>query len=316
MLEKLSAEKALQNRKSTRDFCRYPPRDNDLRSQNGLIFPAIKPQFRFSPGQKIFTVGSCFARNIEDHLPDFDIPTRHFSVPKSEWERRPNGLLNEYNPASTAQRLIWAAKGIDTREFIHSAVGSHDKCLDLLLPNGSGVAPNRLMERRNQIDVIYKQLRESDLMILTLGLVECWYDKKYDFWLNRAPPPNIVATQPGRFELIRLDATQTTEMLTEAFKATLGSGTKKILLTVSPVPFGLTFSGTDCVIANSYSKAVLRHSAEELKQRFSGVVDYFPSYEIVTSGGVTSYIKDQIHVRDDIVQRVVGYMLDHYLQDA
>jgi hypothetical protein len=85
-------------------------------------------------------------------------------------------------------------------------------------------------------------------------------------------------------------------MLDEAIGALIEAGTDKILLTVSPVPLTKTFTNEDAVVANSYSKSVLRVCAQELKERHPEV-DYFPSFEIVSSCGLDSFKEDNIHVR-------------------
>jgi len=55
-------------------------------------FPAVQPGFEIDADQRIFCVGSCFARNIEKHLVriGLDVPSARFSVPYGEFagERR------------------------------------------------------------------------------------------------------------------------------------------------------------------------------------------------------------------------------------
>jgi hypothetical protein len=87
------------------------------------------------------------------------------------------------------------------------------------------------------------------------------------------------------------------------------------MLTVSPVPLETSFSGKDCVTANAFSKSVLLVCAGQLTRQFPEV-DYFPSYEIVTSAGPASYLPDARHIRDDTVQRVTSYMIEHYVKEV
>lgn len=86
---------------------------------------------------------------------------------------------------------------------------------------------------------------------------------------------------------------------------------KKIILTVSSVPIQVTFTQNDCVVANEFSKSVLRVRVELLSQKFKNV-DYFPSYEIVKTVGLEAYINDNVHVRDDIVKKITEYMINIY----
>jgi adenylylsulfate kinase len=62
-------------------------------------WPVLAPRFRFSVGDKIFTIGSCFARNIEALLKTlgFRVPTADYRVPLQECpDRWANGILNHH----------------------------------------------------------------------------------------------------------------------------------------------------------------------------------------------------------------------------
>ena len=56
----------------------------------------------------------------------------------------------------------------------------------------------------------------------------------------------------------------------------------RFLLTVSPVPLTATNSGNYVAAATTYSKSVLRAVAGELAKYRPHIVDYFPSYELIT----------------------------------
>ncbi len=51
------------------------------------VWPILTPSFQLRPRTKVFTIGSCFARNIEEHLHrlGFRIPMLDFRVPQEEW---------------------------------------------------------------------------------------------------------------------------------------------------------------------------------------------------------------------------------------
>lgn len=310
---KISGDEALRNAFNTRSINRYPEEDDIARSHDGLLFPEIRPSFKLEPGSKVFTVGSCFARNIEEDLsPYFDLPTLRFRVPKSEYPNRPNGLLNEYNPACMSQRLLWAANKVDTSSFEKSFYGPDDNCVDLLLAAAIGVNKSRAIERRREIDAIYSEIAQSTSLVITLGLIECWYDLETKTYLNQTPAPMAIRANPERYRFEALDVTECFEYMKNGIEASLDSGVKNVLLTVSPVPLLTTFSGKDCVVANSYSKSVLRIVADMLATKFKGRLDYFPSYEIVLSGGLDAY-SDHVHVLPSIVNRIVRYLNKSYM---
>ena len=76
------------------------------------VWPELNPSFRIQPGAKIFTTGSCFARNVEEflHRLGFRIPTLDLKVPMEEYPARPNGILNKYTPAAIFQEIDWTRR--------------------------------------------------------------------------------------------------------------------------------------------------------------------------------------------------------------
>lgn len=281
-----------------------------LRRDRGLV-PTFRPKFRFEPGCRVFTIGSCFARNIEEHLTGYDVPTRRFSAPKHEWPHRPNGLLNEYNAGTIAQRIDRALRG--TAAPPETLVRHADGLVDLLLPSARGtrpVTPERALERREEIDAIYQELALADIVIVTLGLIEAWFDSLTGSYLNRMPPTDAIRADPDRFSLRVMDVDEAYPLLDGAFRMLTDRG-KKILLTVSPVPLTATFSEECAIVANSFSKAVLRVCAHRLASN-RPEVDYFPSYEMVMSSGLAKFSNDNVHVQDGFVREIVLTMLGHY----
>ncbi len=302
---------ALQRTLRIKPAGRFPNCEND-RYVDGLLFPSVTPSFRLPKKSRVFTIGSCFARNIEEALEGYDLPTTRFSVPETEWSGRPNGLLNEYNPHAIAQRIGWAVEGRDTSIIEGVYAGSETRTRDMLLAVGEPVTRERAVQRRNEIDAVYAELIGSDAVIITLGLVECWFDKANGLFLNRMPDPIDMRREKDRYEFHRLDATDTVDALLPAFQALIDAGVQRVVLTVSPVPLQTSFTGMDCVVANAYSKAALLLAANQIAGRFQGKVDYFPSYEIVMSGGLRSFGSDNVHVRNQIVKRVISYMMETY----
>lgn len=302
---------ALTTAKRNRELRNFPRR-TDTRCRHDALFPAFRPKFPivFDAGTKIFTIGSCFARHIEVLLQErhVNLPTLRFAVPQSEWPNMPNGLLNEYTPGTISQRIRHALSG--TRYDPRSIVGSDEAAADLLLPGGSDVERARALERRGEILEIYRDLATSQVAIVTLGYVESWFDRLTGEWLNRLPPRLAADAEPGRFEFRSCGVAESLALLRPAFDMLAAAGIRTIL-TVSPVPLRVTFSQADCVVANDYSKAVLRVCAEEITREYAGV-DYFPSYEIVRSGGISKFWDDNTHVRDDFVTLVVDYMVSSY----
>lgn len=292
---------------------KYPDRE-DLRYSDQLIFPAVTPGFTIPRDASVFTIGSCFARNVEEVLvaQGLTVPTASFAAPSEEAPGRPNRILNQYNPGTMLQCLRSAGQPAN-RAGLYRA-GFH-KALDCLLATGSRpVGKTRARERRQQIADLYGDgLECSDYVIITLGLVEAWYDREDGCYLNEAPPRKLIEAEKSRFEFRQLGVTECRDLVFEMLQALLNRPARRVILTVSPVPLQVTFAGGDAVTRNAYSKAVLRAVAELAVQDFPAV-DYFPSYEIVTSAGLSSFGADNVHVRPRIVERVVNHMVSLYVR--
>lgn len=294
---------------------RYPDQSRRAFAQK-LIVPTIEPRFSIERARKCFTIGSCFARNVEEILErqGVRLPTREFASPRSEWPWRKNGLLNEYNPGTITQRIVWALKKEPFSE--ETLIETPRGVIDLLLPASTyvdDVSRARAVERRRQIDAVYEHLSSSDLVLLTLGTIEAWYDRRTELYLNRKPPSTALDRWPERYLFRRLDFAETRALLEEAITGLVASGVERILVSVSPVPLNTTFSGCDAYTANVYSKSVLRACAEDLLRHPQ--VDYLPSYEMVMSGGPNAFGPDNMHVLEEVVEQVIQSLLSAYIHD-
>lgn len=308
----VTALEAMARARQAKDSRNYP-RSADGRMKDGLVFPTMIPKFSFEKGERpqIFTIGSCFARNAERSLAKFGfkIPTLGFSVPENEWRGAPNAPLNEYNPGNIGQKISDSLNGNERND--DTIVKNGNGYTDLLIGTGmTPVSKERVIERRDEIRDVYSELPNSHFCIITLGLVEAWYDRKTNQYLNCLPPLSICKEDPERYYFVRFDADKSFECLSSPLKILTDLGIK-VIITVSPVPLTISFSGQDCVVANEYSKAVLRVCAENLSSQ-NELIDYYPSYEIVRSSGFASFRDDQIHVKDEVIQQVISYMMDTY----
>lgn len=301
--------------RAIRNPSRNYPREGDPRYRSGMIFPTVAPSFGIAPGECVFTIGSCFARNVEDALLShgLSVPASTFSAPAEEAPGRPNRILNQYNPATMLQCVNGIVGPEDTASLYQTPEGL---VIDPLLSTGARpVSPERAIERREQIAELYRSgLSRSGSVILTLGLVEAWYDAGAGHWLNEAPLRRVLREDDTRYEFHRMDTDIAGKFLDQILETLCANG-RRVILTVSPVPLQTTFAEGDAVTRNAYSKSVLRVAAEHATQRHDRV-DYFPSYEIVTTSGLPAFGDDHIHVRGKVVDRIIEHMINAYLASA
>lgn len=87
----------------------------------------------------------------------------------------------------------------------------------------------------------------------------------------------------------------------------------QIVVTVSPIPLMATFTDSDIVIANTYSKSTLRTVAQEWSDAHSNI-HYFPSYEIVmNSNRSVAWADDLRHASGNIVQFIMDFFIKSYV---
>ncbi len=290
----------------------------------GDVFPALHPSFRIKPGDTIFTIGSCFARNIERHLlaAGCTVPMLDFHMPASEWSGGVHGAMNRFHPPAFRQCLEWTAA-------IHDRDGRVDwaDCQRLAFDWGDGrffdmdmaatepVSLERLIERRQHIYDIFSQVFSADCLMMTPGLIEAWRDRSTGLYLHEPPIQKAMLADRDRWEFEILSYEQClADMLAAIDIVRTRNPDIKVMVTTSPVPLSATFSGQDIRVANTYSKSVLRAVCGAVTfQR--PVVDYFPSFESATlSFPEHLWERDRIHVTSGFIGKIIRHMLDQYLE--
>lgn len=175
----------------------------------------------------------------------------------------------------------------------------------------------RAIERRQEINAVNREaISSSRVVVITLGLIETWFDTLSGLHLNYAPPMPLCKRHPGRFQFEVMSPEVTisaTRELIELFRRH-GHPEQRVILTVSPVPLGRTFTQADSIVANMYSKSALRVAAEVVVREFDHV-DYYPSFEtVLLSEPAETWEDDGIHVRPAMVKHNVERMLAAYLE--
>jgi hypothetical protein len=291
------------------------------RLRQPLFTPSIKPGFKLHPEDKFFAIGSCFARGIEKALlgrklevlsaaPEFDsFQTINESVTGL-------GFTNKYNTFSIYNELRWALDPAAEfpRESIAEVGNGHlvDPHINPTLPLAGA---EETWRRRGLIQMVNRRAAQCRVIIVTLGLIEVWRDTITDTFLNSTPFFNLLGLYPERYEFHVSDFSQNMANLEKihALLERFGHPNVQIVVTVSPVPLMATFSGQDVVLANTYSKSLLRTVAEQWAATHENV-HYFPSYEIVlNSDRGETWEPDLRHVKPKVTSHIMQLFLETYL---
>lgn len=316
-IRRISASDAYGTLKANPDSA-WPRRDDPANRFAHFADPSFKPRFMLEPGQRIFTIGSCFARGIEKTLANrgFDIPTLTLQVDKTGWSGNPATILNNYVPPAIAPQIRWAF-GLDEFDIQRHAVEvAPGRYMDPQLALGfRPVSAEALIRRRDDISAIYRHLASSHVVLITLGLIEAWFDNRSGLYINCPPPKGIVRTDPSRFELHVLDYEDVTRSLADLVDliGQVCPRDHRIILTVSPVPLQATFTASDVAVANCYSKSVLRAAVEPFVAGHPHI-EYFPSYEsVVLTDRSIAFVDDQVHIQTAMVRFNVDRMIKRYV---
>lgn len=320
-LFKVSSKEALNAYRRLAET-RWPNTGVDKERLTPVAQPTFKPSFQLTSGEKIFTTGSCFARNIERRLLElgFDIPAHEWLTWRGQNDTdAPGEFLNKYIINAIEQEFTWALD--PDRPFPGQSALMHvgeDKWYDPF--STTTVAPTtleRVEKRRAKVMDITATVKECRVVIITLGLTEAWYDRELGLYLNSAPPRTVMRSDGERYEMHALSYDDVLQSLNRihALITRFGRPDVRFLVTVSPVPLVMTFTDADVLQANAYSKSVQRAAVEEF-WRCHDNVDYFPSFESITlSDRSAAFEADFRHVTPAAVGVNISSMAAHYMPD-
>jgi hypothetical protein len=276
----------------------------------------VNPGFRIKKSSSVFTVGSCFARNVEFVLEDFGFKLPAIEVPRQylKKEQRHAGMLNKYTPTSIANEIRWALDDFKGTPLEAAIIQCGDKYWDSQLHARNDLQDfDFSMARRIAANETYKSLVSCDVAIITFGLVETWRDTNTSLYLNEAPPASMLrGGERFEFNLFSFHdcLSEGRYILNKIFEV---NPSCNVIVTVSPVSLQATFSSESIISRNCYSKSVLRAVVEHLRAEFSQI-DYYPSYErVIYADRQYAFLEDEIHVTRDHVNHTIVSMLEQYL---
>lgn len=279
-----------------------------------------EPKFKIPGSSAIATAGSCFAQHIARHMrwngyKILDVEPAPSGLPGSLRQNYGYATYSaRYGNIYTVKQLLQIAREATDQfqpvDWIWEKDGRYyDALRPSVEPNGLDSPDEVIRHRKWHLSRVRRMFVELDFLIFTLGLTEMWVHRASDTVYPTAP-----GTIAGKFDSSKYEFrnAQVKDVVNdfEEFQTLLnhirGGRPYKVLLTVSPVPLTATASGKHILVANTYSKSVLRTAAGQLSEDQSHI-DYFPSYEIVTNPKLASsgYEENLRSVRDAAVKNVM-----------
>lgn len=240
----------------------FPPTRSDFEGEPAevfreLVLPGSAPATPLlSADDEVIALGSCFARELRDHLLRADIGSRSVWVP--------DGLNNTF---ALVDFISWCVTGSQTgRGF------SYRRTEDGQIMKWKPPTTPR--------DQYLDAFGSAGCFVFTLGLSEVWEDKETGAVFWQGVPENVF--DEGR-HVFRLSTVAENERNILQIVELVRSVNEQapIVLTLSPIPLKATFREVSCVVADCVSKSVLRVAIDQVTARNLDCVYYWPSFEMV-----------------------------------
>lgn len=248
-----------------------------------------------TPETRVLAIGSCFARYFILWLAEHGF---NKATPQSPYNALLRFGVALESPAVIAQQFRWAFGELDDKEVLW--IGKDKNIFEAT-------------EERRQL--ARDTLLETEVLLLTLGLSEVWYDRVTGEPLWRALTEDQFDPERHVFRVETMAQTlhwlETIERLRAQYVPNM-----TIIFTVSPVRLAETFRPVSALTANSASKAIVRAALDEfLRNHQDGShrhLFYFPSYELVTDYFVDPYEHDNRHISSTVAAGIIRYFVAYY----
>ena len=253
-----------------------------------------EPKFKINNRAKIVTAGSCFAQHVGRTLAmagfnvmDAEPPPKGFSDTAAQsfgYKLYSARYSNIYTVRQLLQTLDEAEGKFQPAIPVWEKGGRYfDAMRPSVEPEGLESAELVMEHRKLHLEKVLNVFNAAEVFVFTFGLTEAWIHKETGTVYPTAP-----GTIAGNFDstIFSFKNYRFAEILGDFqnFRARMVNinPNMRFVITTSPVPLTATASGQHVEVASCYSKSVLRAVCGTLTESFKNV-DYFPSYEIITS---------------------------------
>lgn len=238
--------------------------------------PIQKSNDQIDHNSKIVSLGSCFAVNIGEKFDYF----------KFQNTINPFGIL--FHPLALHKIIL---KAIHQEKFAAEDIFFHNERWHSFDVHSDLSSPDKvsfLDSLNSKLDLLHNCLLESSHVAITLGT--SWVYRKIE---TDEIVANCHKVPQAAFKKELLSVEDIKKSLEEIVEAVLILNPKaKIIFTISPVRHI-----KDGFVENQWSKANLISAVHQFKNQKSGIINYFPSYEIMMDElrDYRFYAEDMIH---------------------
>lgn len=282
----------------------YFPPLSDLKPS--FLIQGEAPALCITKKTNIASIGSCFAREIRTWLinHDFNFLQTATGPGTGAGSARYDRVYSTFSIRQEVERAFDLFKPITEYWEINEEGQTH-----LLDPHRYTIAwhdhAQRIQEQAEHKQAVYQAFTQADVLIITVGQGEVWYDERDGSVFPALPPLEIFDPQVHKLKVSRfqenLDNLKISYELLKKHNPNL-----HLIITTSPVPLKLTFSQNNSIVANNAMKSMLRAVVDEFVKTSGPMVHYFPAYEIVTQLTDKPFTEDGRHVTRDTVETIMS----------
>lgn len=277
---------------------------------------------------RIFTMGSCFAIEIRNALTKrgFEVFPKYDQIEIDASRQKVSSFpgtedIPYYDTFTIRQEfeLAFGNKHFELKDFLkhthrltnHFATGGRTSWQDPHPKRVMAADEESILDISQKIDAcIADGIRQADIYIITLGLIETWRNPEtgYHFCIPPYDDRRGGLDKVKNFEFYLSNYQENYENLKRVCALIQQNyPERRIVLTVSPVGLGRTQTDNDVVVATVEAKSILRAVTGQICREFSNV-SYWPSYELATRDDI--FRDDGRHVREDSVAMIVDTFID------
>jgi hypothetical protein len=267
-------------------FSRYPETIASLADLEQAVIDNVlshlQPNaFQLTKATKIVTVGSCFAANLANALKSEGIVAVNLTVGE---------VVN--STFANLEFFRWA--------FRESEVISEE------------------MSRVNR-DTIRDYLSDADLIIYTLGVAPCFFEKESGHFLIPQKTAGVRGVISGKYVFRNTTVEENVRNIGEIVTLIRRVNPKcDFVFSLSPVPLSATLESRSSMEADCLSKSILRVAVEQVVVSTPRSL-YWPAFEIVRWLG--PYVPDMYgeedgttsHISERVIRLIIGLFLRTYL---
>jgi hypothetical protein len=239
----------------------FPPQRSDFDVDLGrliresVIPGSTPPEPMLGADSAVITLGSCFARELREHLASLGFASRGIWVP--------SGLNNTF---AILDFVSWCVTGRETGGGYR-----YDRTAEGAIEDWRPAT-----EREKYLEAI----TSAGGFVFTIGLAEVWEDAETAAVFWKGVPEPVFDADRHRFRLSTVEENERNLVeIVELVRRVNESA--PIVLTLSPVPLKATFRDVSCIVADSVSKSILRVAVDRVASGQVPGVYYWPSFEIV-----------------------------------